>query len=141
MASPNTSLLDRISLAGCLVAALFLCFLGGAWVVLAQVFPYPYLSHAYEGGKALLAKETEYRDPFQSDFWKPAGTTAKGVTRYDPAKAQPGLTLYTSGDEARAFLVAMDGEVVHEWQLPVQRGVGRNLAGEGPAARFVHLLA
>jgi hypothetical protein len=40
------------------------------------------------------------------------------VTRHDPAKAQPGLTLYTSGHEARAYLVSMDGEVVHEWQLP-----------------------
>jgi hypothetical protein len=112
------SLLDRITLGGCLLAALFLCFVGGAWVVLAKVFPYQYLSEAYEGGKALLEKETQYRDPYKTDFWKPARTTATGVTRHDPAKAQPGLTLYTSGQEARAYLVAMDGQVVHEWQLP-----------------------
>ncbi|MGH6917943.1 MAG: arylsulfotransferase family protein [Geminicoccaceae bacterium] len=112
------SLLDRITLAGCLLAALFLCFVAGAWVVLAEVFPYAYFARAYEGGKALLAKETEYLDPYKTDFWKPARTTAKGVIRHDPARAQQGLTLYTSGDSARASLVAMDGEVVHEWQLP-----------------------
>ena len=111
-------MLDRITLAGCLLAALFLCFVVGAWVVLAKVFPYQHLSEAYEGGRALLEKETRYRDPYQTDFWKPARTAATGVTRHDPARAQPGLTLYTSGQEARAYLVAMDGEVVHEWQLP-----------------------
>jgi hypothetical protein len=112
------SLLDRITLGGCLLAALFLCFVGGAWVVLAQVFPYPYLAQAYQGGMALLEKETQYLDPYKTDFWKPARTSAKGVTRHDPARAQQGLTLYTSGDSARASLVAMDGTVVHEWQLP-----------------------
>jgi len=110
--------LDRISLAGCMLAALFLCFLGGAWVVLAQVFPYPWLAQAYEGGMALLAKETQYRDPYQTDFWKAARSDAQGVTRYVPAKAQDGLTLYTSGDAARASLVGMDGLEVHAWQLP-----------------------
>jgi outer membrane protein assembly factor BamB len=112
------SLLDRITLAGCLLAALFLTFVAGAWVVLAQVFPYPHLAQAYEGGKALWAKETEYLDPYKTDFWKPAWTSDKGVTRHDAARSQEGLTLYTSGQEARAYLVGMDGEVVHEWQLP-----------------------
>jgi outer membrane protein assembly factor BamB len=112
------SLLDRITLTACLLAALFLFFVLGAWVVLAQVFPYPWLAQAYEGGKALWAKETEYLDPYRTDFWKPARTAATGVIRHDPARAQQGLTLYTSGHEARADLVAMDGEVVHTWQLP-----------------------
>jgi len=112
------SRLDRIALAVSLLASLFLCFVIGAWVVLAQMFPYPWLAQAYEGGKALWAKETEYLDPHKTDFWKPAWTSAKGVTRHDAARAQQGLTIYTSGQEARAYLVGMDGEVVHEWQLP-----------------------
>jgi hypothetical protein len=112
------SLLDRITLTGCLLAALFLCFVAGSWVVLAEVFPYPWLAQAYEGGRALLEKETQYLDPYKTDFWKPERTSAKGVIRHDAARAQQGLTLYTSGDSARASLVAMDGEVVHEWQLP-----------------------
>jgi hypothetical protein len=112
------ALLDRVTLAGCLLAALFLAFLGGAWVVLAKVFPYPWLADAYEGGSALFEKETAYLDPLKTDFWKPARTDARGVVRYDQAKTQDGLTLYTSGHEARAYLVSMDGEVVHEWYLP-----------------------
>jgi Arylsulfotransferase (ASST) len=109
---------DRIALAISLLAALFLCFLIGAWVVLAQVFPYSWLAQAYEGGRALLEKETQYRDPYRTDFWKPVRTAQTGVTRHDPARAQQGLTLYTSGHEARADLLTMDGEVVHQWRLP-----------------------
>jgi hypothetical protein len=82
------------------------------------VFPYPWLAQAYEGGRALLEKETQYLDPLKTDFWKTARTDARGVVRHDAARAQQGLTLYTSGDEARAVLVGMDGQVVHEWQLP-----------------------
>jgi hypothetical protein len=63
---------DRIALGMSLLAALFLCFVAGAWIVLAQVFPYSHLAQAYEGGKALWAKETEYLDPYKTDFWKPA---------------------------------------------------------------------
>ena len=139
-AGQSGSLLDRITLAGSLLAALFLCFVGGAWVVLAQVFPYPYLAQAYEGGQALLAKETEYLDPYKTDFWKPAWTSAKGVTRHDAARAQQGLTLYTSGQEARAYLVGDGRRGGARMAAAVQRGLGRKFARAGPAAGRVHLL-
>ncbi|MEM7024825.1 MAG: hypothetical protein AAF637_19935, partial [Pseudomonadota bacterium] len=100
--APKSSVLDRFALGVSLVAALFLAFLGGALVMLAKVFPFSYLEQAYQGGTALIAKETEYLDPYRTDFWKPVRTAASGVTRHEPARAQDGLTLYTSGDEARA---------------------------------------
>ena len=52
-----------------------------------------------------------------------------------PSRAFDGLTLYTSGHAQKAFLVSMDGEVVHEWQLPFSAGLGRQRRGPGPAAR------
>src|SRR3546814_13235184 len=58
-----------------------------------------------------------YNDPLGTEFWQPARSDARGVVRYDPARAQNGLTLYTSGHDQRAFLIDMDGRVVHEWAL------------------------
>ena len=40
------------------------------------------------------------------------------VTVYDPEQAQEGLTLYTSGHEAAAWLIDMEGEVLHAWRRP-----------------------
>lgn len=41
--------------------------------------------------------------------------SVRGVTRHDRAAAQDGLNLYAERASARAVLVDMDGEVVHEW--------------------------
>jgi len=37
---------------------------------------------------------------------------------HDTKTAQEGLTLYTSGHDAAAYLISMEGEVVHEWRRP-----------------------
>ena len=129
------SRLDRIALALSLLAGLFLCFVVGAWVVLAQVFPYPWLAQAYEGGRALLEKETQYLDPFRTDFWQPVAHRGEGRHRARPgagaAAASPSTPRATS---ARADLVAMDGEVVHEWQLPFSAVWDESARGQQPAA-------
>jgi hypothetical protein len=41
---------------------------------------------------------------------------ASGVTVHEPSRAWPGLNLVVSGHEPGAFLITMDGEVVHAWQ-------------------------
>lgn len=38
-----------------------------------------------------------------------------GVTAYDPERACPGYNLYVSWTEPEAWLIAMDGTVVHKW--------------------------
>jgi hypothetical protein len=45
---------------------------------------------------------------------RPAGSTS-GVTVHDPDLAYEGLNFLTSGHAPAAFLVDMDGEVLHEW--------------------------
>ncbi len=46
---------------------------------------------------------------------------AQGVTTYDPAKAFEGLNLYTSGHAPEAYLMAMDGTLLHRWRYPLDR--------------------
>lgn len=43
--------------------------------------------------------------------------SATGVTVHDRARAQPGLSFYTSGHGPEALLVDLDGAVRHRWQL------------------------
>jgi hypothetical protein len=41
----------------------------------------------------------------------------KGVGHHDPERAWPGLNLYSSGHAPEAFLMDMDGRVLHRWQF------------------------
>jgi len=50
-------------------------------------------------------------DPAQGEF---------GVTIYQPAAAQPGLNLMTSGHGPLALLMDMHGEVLHSWQADLR---------------------
>jgi outer membrane protein assembly factor BamB len=95
----------------------FLGFVAGSYVMLANAFPSGYLSNAYRGGQALLAK-SRYDHPYPSELWQPARTSARGVTIYEPDRAQAGYTLYTSGHAQKALLISMAGEILHEWSLP-----------------------
>src|SRR3546814_17995229 len=90
----------------------------GAVLTAADIFPGPQIVRAYQGGKAFYDKLTVYDDVYRSDLWYPARTTRRGVSTYVPSRAANGLTLYTSGHDAKALLVAMDGTVVHRWLRP-----------------------
>ncbi len=100
------------------LAVAFLGFVAGSFVTFKGVFPAKPLTDAFRGGLALLDKETQYNAPFPQELWQPARTEAKGVTVYDPARAQNGLTLYSAGDGQKVRLISMTGEVLHEWYLP-----------------------
>lgn len=54
----------------------------------------------------------------KTDLWGKARKPERGVLVYDPHRAQNGLTLYTSGHAGKAFLIDMQGQVVHEWDRP-----------------------
>jgi Arylsulfotransferase (ASST) len=108
----------RIYLAALFVSVVFLAFVAGSLTMISEVFPSRYLADAYKGGLAFYHKMTQYNAPYQYDLWRAARTAEQGVTIYDPAKAYNGLTLYTSGHAQKAFLVDMEGRVVHEWGVP-----------------------
>jgi hypothetical protein len=115
-----------------LLSLALLAFVGGAVVVLAEAWPYPWLRDAWLGGKAVFEKRAESLDPYQTDFWYPEPTAARGVTLHDSERSYPGLTLYTSAHEAGAFLVAADGKVVHEWHLPFSQVWDQSAAVRDP---------
>lgn len=95
----------------------FLAFVGGAAIMHFGLFPMDSLRRAFSGGAALYEGMTAYNEPTQTDFWADARTTQRGVTRYDPARAQNGLTLYSSAHEQSAYLMDMRGNVVYRWHL------------------------
>ena len=85
--------LDRVLRAVSFASLALLVFVGGALVAIAGVFPAPMLKDAYNGGKALYAKRTQYRDITLTDLWQPARTPERGVLVHDPDRAQPGYSL------------------------------------------------
>ena len=116
--SPATALGKILPVLVMLLAIGFLSFVAGSFLTFTNSFPANHLTDAFRGGQALLAQRTQYATPFPSDLWQPARTRARGVTIYDPQRAQNGFTLYTSGHSQKAYLISMSGEIVHEWHLP-----------------------
>lgn len=114
---PNTWV-DRLFGGIFFTALALLVFLAGSIVTASEIPPGPQISRAFEGGKALYSKLTRYQDVYASDLWYSERRPDKGVTTYVAGKAQDGVTLYTSGSAAAAYLVDMNGEVLHEWQRP-----------------------
>jgi Arylsulfotransferase (ASST) len=117
-AREQESLPDRAFYGAFLAALLLIAFVAGALLTAAGVPPGPEIARAYQGGKALHDQLTAYDDVYASDLWHPARRPDRGVTVHDPARVQDGVTLYTSGHEAAAYLVAMDGAVLHQWRRP-----------------------
>lgn len=107
-----------LGIGGFLLGLGFLIFLAGALVVLERLPPYPLFKSAHKAGRALVTQLTGYRDPVDTDLWSDARRADRGVTIHDPAKAYQGYTLYTSGHDSAAFLIDMDGRIVHRWRLP-----------------------
>lgn len=102
-----------------IIAIVVLAFVGGAVVVLAEVFPYDYLDDARRALIALYKQKTDYKSPYQSNLWRPARTDERGVTIYKPARTYDGFTLYSSSHAQKAFLITMEGKIAHEWNLPI----------------------
>ncbi|KXF79475.1 hypothetical protein ATN84_01275 [Paramesorhizobium deserti] len=106
--------LRTVSMMGCAL----LLFIAGAITTTSEIFPGPQIAAAYEGGRALYDKVVNYQNVYETDLWYPQSSPKKGVTTYVSGKAHDGLTLYTSGDGPAAYLIDMNGKVVHEWRRP-----------------------
>ncbi|MFC3282180.1 arylsulfotransferase family protein [Litchfieldella rifensis] len=105
-----------------------LIFLAGAIMAVSETFPGPQIERAYQAGIALYNQFTQYRDVYAGDIWREERRSDEGVTIHESNQTRDGLTLYTSGDASAAYLIDMDGDVVHEWRRPFseiwQEGVG-----------------
>jgi hypothetical protein len=114
-------------------AIVFLAFVSGSIATVARLSPTGIVRDAYRAGTAFYSKFSHYRDPLKTDLWAPARTTQRGVTTYEPQDAYNGLTLYTSGHSAKAFLIDMHGRMVHEWQRAYSTIWDRSAAVHHPA--------
>ena len=58
--------------------------------------------------------------------------TRVGLIAHDPARAQPGYTLFTPMfSDGTVYLVDMGGDVVHTWRLPYRPGLYGYLLDNG----------
>lgn len=95
--------------------------LGIAYGIFARHFdwwPNPLLNRAVTAADALWEK-LRPRDRYDDTILFLHGRHPRsGVLRHDRARAFDGYTLFTSGHAPAAFLIDMDGNVVHQWRLP-----------------------
>lgn len=131
---------SRAAVAVAILAVAFLSFVAGSFMMHQKIFPAEALRRAFMAGAALYDQLTSYDDPVETAFWTPARTDGRGVLRHDPERAQQGMTLYTSGHDHRAFLIDMDGRVLHEWGLPYSQVWDDSAAVKQPRADpFVYI--
>jgi hypothetical protein len=114
----ESTALDRVATAAFCVGLVLLGFVAGSFVMVREGPVSAPIRQAYQGGIALYDKLTSYQKALDTDLWRPARTDQRGVTAYDPALAQNGVTLYTSGHDQRAYLIDMQGNVLHQWAMP-----------------------
>jgi outer membrane protein assembly factor BamB len=107
--------LPAIVFAACLC---FLSFVAGAAVFRLRVFPYNQLNHAFLAAYALKRQLLDYSTPYETSLWFKTRDARVGVVTHDPARVQPGLTLFTSGHAPEVYLMDLEGEIVHTWSLP-----------------------
>lgn len=68
--------------------------------------------------KALLSQMTMQNEKYPDFLWSPSRHKQQGLVKSDPARADEGYTLYSSGHEAAVVAVDMDGQEVHRWSAP-----------------------
>ena len=99
-----------------LASAVFLLFVGafsyGYFVARTRSFPDRIISHAVTDVEDVVDLIRANAHEIESS------RDRGGVTIYEPALAQPGLTFITAydGEFFRPFLVDMDGRIIHRWE-------------------------
>lgn len=107
---------DKIAKVLSFFALIFIVFIAGSVITKYKIFPYQYLEKPYRGMEAILylIEQGEY----SPHVWVEATHSfdKSGVTRYNADKAYNGLTLYAPAHEHKAYLIDMEGKVVHSWE-------------------------
>ena len=90
-----------------------------------------------ESGSAIANVETMFLQIFK---WKTATGNwfldrfeHSGVLRHDPARTQPGYTLYTVAPDLSVHLIDMNGREVHRWFVPKDEAIPE---AKGPRTLF-----
>ncbi len=117
MSEPPPRLGDRLERFFFVAGIAVLVFLAGMAADRYNLFPAPQLNAAVDAAR-------DWRENWRHYFgirskWLEPNDRGTGVTVYDPARAQPGLTFITAYREGRfgAYLIDMAGAVRHRWTL------------------------
>ncbi len=94
-----------------------LSFLLGSAVMFFRLPPAVFLDNAFTGAKAWHERGLS-QDGSASHA---AGMVREGVVVDKPDKTYDGFTLFTTTQGARAKLIDMRGNVVHQWELPFRK--------------------
>ena len=108
----KSTIIQRLFVAALVVSVGFLGVFFGMIAYKSQLWPYPLFRDAYKAAQAWYVRLTPYEPPYVKTDQK------SGIFRYDKEKAYNGSTLFTSGHAQKAFLISMEGQIVHEWHLP-----------------------
>jgi hypothetical protein len=110
----------RLYLGACFAAVAFLAFVAGALVVQLRVWPYQELRNTLIAAKAAHDR-SNHPGQYGWYFYGRARTGEAGVRRYDRERAYGDLTLFTSAHDHQAYLIDMQGSIVHRWHVPFAR--------------------
>jgi hypothetical protein len=119
--APKRTLFDRLFLGASLLGVLFLVFQAGVLVAVAKLPPYSWFRDGYEGLESYLAQRELLAQPWPQYIWNPADHPERGLVKHEPQEASAGYTLYTSGHEASAILLDMQGNEVYRWTAPFSK--------------------
>ena len=139
----------RLALALVLLGGFFIYGFLCAWY---RIFPFALLKRGYEAAAQVRVATSAGHGPDTSALlaipylqgYNPA-TGRRNVTVHERGQAYEGLNLFTSGHAPEAFLMDMDGRILHEWRYEFARAwPGRVVEPENRSAdrfwRRAHLL-
>lgn len=113
--SSSTSILIGV------LGGIVLVYIAGAFTAFFGLFPYQYIAGPLFSSLTSPLEQGNYpaRPPGGPAAWQPTAfstqTESDGVVQ---GEASSGLTFYTSGHRAGAFLIDEGGRTVYEWHLP-----------------------
>ncbi len=100
------------------LAIAFLSFVLGSGTSYLNLPPGNAFHDAFRAAEALYVQKNSFKTPYATHLWQPTFHDFSGIGRNDPDAAQQGYTLFTSGNRQGAQLIDMQGEVVHQWDMP-----------------------
>jgi hypothetical protein len=98
----------------------FLSFILGTLFYQFKIWPYKFLKNAYTAARA-WQKKLEPVDRYETGFFGESPRQGSGILQFNREKAYEGYTVFTSSHEQKAFLLSMDGQIVHEWHIPFSK--------------------
>lgn len=99
-------------------AVVVVSFCGGGFTAKYDWFPYPQLVEpGFKAVRARLERRRAASAPaVKTNKWQKIDHSKSGVTLHDSERAFDGYTFHTSGHKSGAFLLDMEGQIVHEWE-------------------------